>query len=429
MKSLRASILFLFISLFLVNTVYSAETLSWIDCVKEAAKNNPDLIAASEEIKQFQADKTITASALFPQVSGSMGASTTKVPLTTGKMITGTSTRDSYTYGLDATQLIFDGFKTINEIRSASENIKAAQYNYRFTSTEVRLRLRSAFVELLAAQEQVRIAEQIFELRKRNLELVRLRYESGMEHRGALLVARANLGQAKYEIKQARRNINIARQKLTKEMGRAAFKLVRAQGTLEVGDSAKVKPDFEKIAKDNPSLQQSIALTRAANYNLKATYANFFPTITGDAGTGKTSQLWPAHGDTWNAGLTVSLPIFEGGSRMAQVAQARALLNQLEANTRSTKYSVVVALEQTWNILQDMVDQVGVQHQMLLASDERSKIAQAQYSLGYMTFDNWTIIEDNLVKSKKLFLDAQAAALLAQANWVQAKGDTLEYEE
>jgi outer membrane protein TolC len=62
-----------------------------------------------------------------------------------------------------------------------------------------------------------------------------------------------------------------------------------------------------------------------------------------------------------------------------------------------------------------------------VAAEERAKIAEAQYSLGLLQFDNWTIIEDNLVSAKKAFIDAQANALLAEANWVMAKGETLEY--
>ena len=58
----------------------------------------------------------------------------------------------------------------------------------------------------------------------------------------------------------------------------------------------------------------------------------------------------------------------------------------------------------------------------LAASEERAKIAQAQYSVGLITFDNWTIIEDDLVSARKTFLDVEIAALLAQANWIQSKG-------
>ena len=65
---------------------------------------------------------------------------------------------------------------------------------------------------------------------------------------------------------------------------------------------------------------------------------------------------------------------------------------------------------------------------VLLATLERSKIAQAQYSIGFINFDNWTIIEDNLVTAKRSYLFAQEAALLAEAKWIQAKGETIEYE-
>ena len=44
-----------------------------------------------------------------------------------------------------------------------------------------------------------------------------------------------------------------------------------------------------------------------------------------------------------------------------------------------------------------------------------------------MTYDNWTIIEDNLVQAKTSFLSAQDNALLAEADWIQAKGEALEY--
>ncbi len=65
--------------------------------------------------------------------------------------------------------------------------------------------------------------------------------------------------------------------------------------------------------------------------------------------------------------------------------------------------------------------------QKFLEDDEaRCKIAEAQYSSGLVTFNDWVIIEDNLVSSQKSFLNAETNALLAEASWVQAKGETLD---
>ena len=101
----------------------------------------------------------------------------------------------------------------------------------------------------------------------------------------------------------------------------------------------------------------------------------------------------------------------------------------MEENERSAWDAGILSLQQNWALLQDAVENVSVQNKTLIATQERSKIAQAQYSIGFVSFDNWTIIEDNLVKAKRNYLDAQEAALLAEAKWIQAKGETLEYVE
>jgi outer membrane protein TolC len=399
------------------------ETLSWQECIKEAAKNHPDLIAAEETVKQSEASKKITASTLYPQVDSNLSAQTARNDIGISN-----SSGDTYNYGVSGTQLIFDGTKTINNVRAASENIKAAKQGFKFTSATVRFRLRSAFINLLRAQENLRITNEIYDIRRGNLELITLRYESGLEHRGALLTAEADLANASYGIDQAKRSVEVAQRQLVKETGRAHFTPIEIKGDFEVKDAAKEKPDFELIAKNNPSLQQVAAQMNAAEFGIKSAYANFFPTLNGQAQASKNDTRWPPKSDEWNLGLALSLPIFEGGLRVAQVAQAKALFNQLKENERSTRDGVVTTLEQTWAALQDAMENVEVQNKNLIATEERSKISQAQYSIGLISFDNWTIIEDNLVSAKSTYLNAQAAALLAEANWIQAKGETLEYE-
>jgi outer membrane protein TolC len=281
----------------------------------------------------------------------------------------------------------------------------------------------------LKAQESLKITQEIYDIRRNNLELITLRYESGLEHKGALLTAEADLAYADYQVSQAQRSVDVARRKLIKEMGRTQFTSLAVKGDFQVRDTVKERPDFETIAKDNPSLRQIIAQENSARFSLKSAYANFSPTLSGAAGADKSGSHWAPKNDQWNLGLTLSVPIFEGGLRLAQVSQAQAYLNQLKENEGSTRDGIVSALEQNWSSLQDAIDNVGVQYKSLIATEERSKIAQAEYSIGFITFDNWTIIEDNLVKQKSAYLDAQANALLAEAGWIQAKGETLEYKE
>jgi len=421
--------LFVIILVFgVLSSAKAEEVLVWQDCVKEAQKNHPDLISAEENVKQSEAAKKVSSSTLFPQVDGSVSTSTAKTT-TTSSGTTTSKTTDTYAYGVAATQLLFDGAKTLNDVKAASENIKAAQFNYRFTSAEVRLRLRTAFISLLKAQELLNITQDIYNIRRGNLELIALRYESGLEHKGALLNAQANLEQAQLEIAQAKRILGVAQRQLTKEMGRTRVSELRVQGDFQVSDTALEKPDFEILVKNNPSLQKLIAQKNAASFGIKSAKANFFPEFSAQAGASKKSSDWPPRDRQWDTGLTLSFPIFEGGLRLAEVAQAKAIFNQAQANERSTKDAVLVKLEQAWAALQDAIGTVLVQKKFLEAAEVRSKIAEAQYSLGLIQFDNWIIIEDDLVRVKKAFLDAQANALLVEADWIQAKGETLEYAQ
>ncbi|HPT07117.1 MAG TPA: TolC family protein [Candidatus Omnitrophota bacterium] len=409
---------------------FAEETLTWSGCLAEAKKNNPDLISKVETVNQQKAARAVSASGLYPQVDASLNAST--LTATSRNASTGvktSATTDDYSYGVSGSQLLFDGLKTVNNVKSASENIKAAQEGYRFTSSEVRYNLRTAFVNLLKSQQMIQVAEEIAKIRRDNLILISLRYQSGLEHRGALLTAEADVAQAKFGVSQAKRDVVVAQRQLTKEMGRLAFTPMVVNGELSVSDAALEKPDFEALIKNNPALLQAAAKKNAASFSVRSAYAEFFPQLTGQLGADRLSSRWPPRNNSWSAGLGVSMPLFEGGLRFAQVAQAKAALRQAEADERSIRDNALVSLEETWASLQDAIETVAVQRKSLEATVERAKIAEAQYSTGFITFDSWTIIQDNLVSAKQAYLNAQANALFSEASWIQAKGETLEYAQ
>jgi len=422
MKIIKLKAFSIFILVFLCFPLHGAlaeDALTWSDCIREAKKNHPDLISAEEGINQKKADKVITRSDLYPLVDASADYSRIKT----------TTERDSYSYGVSGSQLIFNGAKTLNDLKAASENIEAAQYSYRFVSSEVRYRLRSAFISLLKAQELMNITEEIARIRRDNLILITLRYEAGLEHKGALLTAEANITQAKFEIIQSRRNLEARQRELLKEMGRFEFSDICVKGNFEAIDPEPERPDFDALIEDNPSLKKLAAQKNSAFFGIKSKEADFYPEISVSAGTSMSGSDFPPDQDQWDIGVGLSLPIFEGGLRLAEIKKATAAYNQAQADERSERDSVVLALEQNWTGFLDAIDNVKVQKKFLTAAEERARIAEGQYSLGLIQFDSWTIIEDSLVKMKKTFIDAEANALLAEAGWIEAKGETLEYED
>ena len=196
-----------------------------------------------------------------------------------------------------------------------------------------------------------------------------------------------------------------------------------------VNETAKEKPDFEELVKNNPEVLEAILKENSKLFGIKSAYGNFSPQLTGSAGANKKSGNWPPENDNWNLGLSLTMPLFEGGLKAAELSQAKATYEQAVADEVSIRSAAIVSLEQTWAALQDVIEEVEVQNKSLEASQERAEIAKAQYSNGFISFDNLIIIEDNLVGSKKAYLESQANALTAEADWIKAEGETLEYAQ
>ncbi len=425
MKTIRLFLCVIFIGFAtsMGNLAFAAEALSWQDCIKEALKNNPDLISAGEGVNQAQASKDITTSGVYPQLNANASAQESQNKIGAEK----STTADTYNYGVSGSLLIFDGLQSSYNIKAAKQNVVAAQESYKFSSSSVRLELRTAFVGLLKAQEALKVTQEIAKIREDELKLISLRYQSGLEHKGSLLNTQASMIQAKFELQQAVRNLELAQRQLNKAMGRKGFEAIMAKGELSVVDSFQVKPDFKALAEAHPSVKQAIAKRNSADFSARATRGSYYPQVSLEAGANKLGSDWPPANRGLSAGVAVSIPIFQGGLRKAQVTQADSVLKQTEAQLQSVLDGTTIALELAWESLREAAESVEITRKQLEANVERAKIAEVQYSTGFVTYDNWTIIEDNLVQSKMAYLNAQANASLAEAQWINAKGETLEY--
>ena len=404
-----------------VSPLHAEESVSWEQCEREAVKAHPDLYSALAVMQQAEADKRITQGALLPQLSLGINSSES------GTIKTGISSSSALSYSLSAQQLLYDGCKTFNQMASNAEAIKAAQHNYDAVSANVRFALRSAFTQLLKAQELVGLAGEIATRRQNNVRLISLRYQGGREHIGSLRQAEADLAQSQFEVSQAKRGLVLAETTLASALGRDTHQPLRVQGAFKVSDLTERKPDLAQLAKNNPLFQQLDTKSKAARFDLDASRSAFSPQLylTSSIGRGSYDRL-PTDAVDWSAGVTVSVPIYQGGSGRARVAKASAVLSQQNAQEKSGFLQLFNALEQSWKSFQDARQAVLVQNKQLLAANERSKIANAQYSNGLVTFNDWVIIENNLVNAKKNYLNAEAEMLLAEAQWIQSKGGALE---
>ncbi len=411
--------------LILYAKVYSIgqEIIKWQDCIRLAKENHPELQSAREKVNQAKANTGIARSGLLPQLDANADLSKSKY-----ESQGASRTVDSYSYGLTGKQLLFDSGKTIYDMKSSEKKAEASEYNFQVVSASIRQNLRYSFVKLLSAQESLKINREIAMIRKQNLDLVKMRYTAGLEHKGSLLTAEANLSQAEYQVSQAEREIALEQRRLVKEMGVEKFNPYIAGEELTIAAAYSEKPDIEKIAISNPQLKDIIQQRISAEYNLKSAKLDYSPVIYGILSANRSDSKWPPKDTQYSAGVQMSFNLFQGGKSSYQTAYAEALLKQFFADEKSTRGTVLLYLEQAWTNLCGNIDAVKVQEIFLKAAEERAKIADAQYSIRAINFDNWTIIQDNLVNAKQNLINAETNALLSEADWIQAKGGTLDYD-
>lgn len=395
------------------------EILTWQACVKEALAQQPDLISAQLAVKRADEGLNVSKAARLPTVGVSANA---------GESGDSDGSNDSYSDGVSARELLFDGGKTRHAIGAArdAQTISVAQLDD--ASASVRESLRDAFVDLLQAQQSVGVATQIAERRRQSLELVRLRYEAGREHHGSLLTAEANLASAEMDVRSANRDVEVERAGLTKALGRADLSVIQAQGELTLPVLPTNTPDFSALAETHPTMRQLLARRSSAEHDLARAKAEGYPVGQLSAQTGSRGEEWPPDQNSWSIGVGVSLSLYEGGARMASVRSDKAALESARQDVIAGHINVETALVTAWTALESAVEGVAVQEKFLGAAQERAGISEAQYSSGLITFDNWIIIEDELVRAMTSLLDARAAALKAEARWVHARGGTLDDE-
>jgi outer membrane protein len=427
-KNLFAILIINFV--FLTNLT-AANVIDWPKALALAKNNNPELLIAKEKITEAVAQRTIKDSSRYPDLSlsASLQESASAVP---GSNDPGLFDQDNITnrqsLSLSGQQLIYDGNKHKYNVAAANEELSAQKFDHLVIEANLRLNLRNSFCDLLQGQELARLTKEIADRRKQQLELVQLRYEAGLEHKGSLLTAEANLAKAELDHVQAKRSIKIGQKNFAQLLGTALNEPLRVTDNFNIATILEESNNFAGLVSKNPYLKEIETRLEKAKYNKELASAGYLPDIYANASLGNSRthlDSSTAHANNWSLGVNVSYPLLDGAAQEAEVAGARSAYRQSQLSVRTGQENILLTLEESWLTLLNSSDNIIVQEKYLEATKTRSIIAQSQYSTGLISFDNWTIIEDDLVSAQKNNLNAKVAALKAEAAWIQAKGGSL----
>ena len=390
--------------------------LNWSDCVNFAKVEHPDLKVANEVLRQAKAEAYKSISNFLPDISGSFDRRRKKSG-SDGPF-------DSFTLATSASEKLFSGFENSGEVLRARRALRAEEFNYKDTESRVAFDLRRAFIRLLHAQELAVLRESIAERRKLNSEIVRLRYEAGREHRGSLKRAEANYTEAEFDVREAKRRIVVERNALARQIGgRYGIPLsVSGELALIIPQQALSEPNFSESVEKIPKVQRRKALADAESAQVIKKQAAFWPTVDGSMGYSRTGANVAMDTESADLGFKVNVPLFSGGERFADLDSARSSQREAFFTLKTERDGAYADLVEKWEDFVSGLDALEVRRNFLDAAVERSEISSLQYQDGLVSFEDWDIIEQELVNSRISLLDAERDALLAETNWSRSLG-------
>ena len=394
----------------------SALTLE--DCLADAARHQPDVAAAKEAVQYAEFQYRAAISAFLPQLSANASANRSRTGIGSGPALD-----DYYTANLQAQESLYTGGHdtALLDQRRAQRDLACEQLQQALA--QLSYDVHTAFVSLLYAGDAITQNTAIVKRRADNAGLVELRYEGGREHKGSLLRMQAMLSQARLDEESARRTLKVARQRLARALGREQA-VPAVAGALTV-EPPEAEPDYTQLAETVPSVRLALVQVQAASAGVRVAKSEYLPTISATAGYGRYDDVFLPQNDNWSVGVQLNYAFFPGGRNIMDVRSAQSDERRYGWLLRSQWQQTLVDLQQAYNDWLDAAQQSHVQQEFLQAAELRAEIARSQYTSGLMSFDDWDIIENDLIAQQKAELTARRDAVLALATWEKARGISL----
>ncbi|MBI1979384.1 MAG: TolC family protein, partial [Elusimicrobia bacterium] len=335
----------------------------------------------------------------------------------------GSSPDGEHAYSLTAKQSLFSGFKTQSSVRLTQAQMEMSESELALAESNVLYDLKIAFLNLLYSQENLNLLTKIKERRAENAKLIELRYQAGRENLGSLLRAQAQLAQSEYETEREKREKRTAQKRISQFVPIEPQDTIAVTGNFEVS-RPDVEPDFSAILLLTPRYRKEILLRSQAESAIQSARSSYYPDLSlSGSGRKKGKDFFP-DSDSWNAGVSVSYPIFSGKKNYYNLRQAELDLEKASFDLENARLDLDLSLEKSYRNLENALDLVRVQKQFLEASETRATVARAQYTNGLVSFQDWDIIENDLISTQKQALTAMKNAAVAEADWllVQGKG-------
>ena len=389
--------------------------------IAEALSNSRDLRMAALKVEEARAQFNVTDADRYPQLNASSGITYS------GGLKSDKPTSQAYDAGLELSyELDFFG-----KLRNMSE---ADRQNF-FASEEARRAVHILLVSSVSqsyfsqqlAYKQLRIARETLKNYQQSYAFVEQQLVTGSTNVLALEQARGQIESTRAEI--AKREGELAQANNALQLVLGTYRALPAENG--ASDSAltpvKLPPNLSSdILLQRPDIMEAEYQLKAADANIGAARAAFFPSISLTSGlstssTALSSLFTPASG-MWNFIPKIDIPIFNAGRnnanlKLAEIRQQQSVVNY-EQKIQAAFKDVADALA-----LRDSIsNQIDAQQRYLDSLQITLQRARGLYASGAVSYIEVLDAERSLFATQQTLLDLANSRQVNEINLYTALG-------
>lgn len=389
--------------------------------IGEALINNRDLRMATLKVQEARAQYGVTDADRYPQITaGSSGTYS-------GKLKGDSSTDREFEAGLN---LSFD-LDFFGRLKNMSE---AERQNF-FASEEARRAVHILLISNVSqsyfnqrlAYAQLQVAEETLQNYQRSYAFVEKQLITGSTNvlaleqaRGVIESTRSEIAKRKGELAQA----NNALQLLLGTYGKLPDDQARSRGDLK---PVTLPPSLSsQILLQRPDIMEAEHGLLAANANIGAARAAFFPSITLTSSVSSSSSdlsnLFNASSGMWNFVPKIELPIFNAGRNQSNLDLAEIRQQQSVVNYEQKIQNAFKEVADALVLRQSIADQISGQQRYLDSLQITLQRARALYQNGAVSYIEVLDAERSLFATRQSLLDLNYAQQVNEIKLFAALG-------
>ena len=282
------------------------------------------------------------------------------------------------------------------------------------------------YLQLRVIDEQKRLLEATVEAYQRSLKMSENQYRAGISGKDAVAQAQTQLRNTQaslIDLIWQRAQFENAIAVLTGQAP-AGFNLAEIKNVPKLPQIPVSLPS--QLLERRPDIASAERSVIAANANIGVAKAAYYPDFSLSLSGGYSSsqyQDWISQPNRfWSVGPKISLPLFDGGQRSAEVDRNEAAYDQTVAKYRQTVLDGLREVENYMVQLKVLGDESVVQEQALESARESLRLTTNQYKAGLIAYLDVVSVQTTALSTERSVLNLLQSRLIASVQLIAALG-------